>query len=86
MYQQLFTIAAIFAVNASAQENGNCDDPEYSCTLYSDEDQNEDAPHYTFCLWPNMWGERMLNIGYSFLSKDYGDFTRASMSSYSCGS
>jgi len=38
MYQHLFTIAAIFAVNASAVDHGSCDDPDYSCTLYNDED------------------------------------------------
>ena len=87
MYNQIFTIAAIFAINASAQdvEHGSCDDPDYQCTLYNDPNFNEAGGYYNFCLYTNVWGERKQNIGYSFLSEDYGDFTNANMESYKCG-
>lgn len=85
MQPQLFTIAAIFAFTASAVDTGSCDDPDYACTLYNDEDWDVTGGYYTFCLWPNVWGQRKVNIGYSFLSQDYGEFQNANLSSYSCG-
>lgn len=88
MYNQIFTIAAIFAINASAQDVdvGSCDDPDYQCTLYNDPNFNEAGGYYNFCLFKNFWGDRKVNIGYSFLTDDvYGDFTNANMESYQCG-
>ena len=87
MYNQIFTIAAIFAINASAQDvdHGSCDDPDYQCTLYNDPEFNQPGGYYNFCLFQNVWGQRKQNIGYSFLSQDYGDFTNANMESFQCG-
>jgi hypothetical protein len=87
MYNQIFTIAAIFAINASAQDidNGSCDDPDYMCTLYNHTDFVEEGGYYNFCLHPNVWGDRKENIGYSFLHENWGDFTNANMESYKCG-
>jgi len=86
MYKQLFTVAAIFAAGASAQDVGSCDDPDYSCKLYNNPDFDTDGGYYEFCLMSNFVGERLSNYGYSFISRPHGDFTNANMESWSCGS
>ena len=85
MHKQLFTVAAILAAGASAQDVGSCDDPDYSCKLYNNAGFDTDGGYYEFCLWPNTQGERLTNFGYSFMSKDYGDFTNANLESWKCG-
>jgi len=87
MQKQLFTVAAIFAAGASAQTDvGSCDDPDYSCKLYNNPDFDTDGGYYEFCLWSNHFGERLSNLGYSFMNNPHGDFTNANMESWQCGS
>jgi len=86
MNKQLFAVAAIFAAGASAQDVGSCDDPDYSCKLYNNPGFDTAGGYYEFCLLANVYGERLGNLGYSFVVEPHGDFNNADMESWQCGS